>query len=51
VYVAIRYGFTIVFPWFEAARDWITATAHVGFGLLAAFTYRITARRDRARNE
>jgi hypothetical protein len=33
------YGFTIFFPWFAAARDWITATAHVVFGIVAAGVY------------
>lgn len=27
------YGFTAVFPWFVAARDWITFAAHVVFGV------------------
>ena len=34
------YGFTVVFPWFAAARDWITATAHVVFGMVAAAVYK-----------
>jgi len=37
------YGFTILFPWFEAARDWITATAHVVFGIVAAGVYAMLA--------
>jgi len=30
------YGFTLVYPWFEQARDWITVVAHVVFGVVAA---------------
>ena len=39
------YGFTIVFPWFEGARDWITLTAHLSFGIVAAGAYRVLAKR------
>jgi hypothetical protein len=35
------YGFTLVFPWFVAARDWITAVTHVVFGVVAAVVYKI----------
>lgn len=41
------YGFTALFPWFEASRDWITATAHVVFGLTAALGYQALAIRKR----
>jgi uncharacterized protein YndB with AHSA1/START domain len=34
------YGFTVLFPWFEASRDWITAAAHAAFGVTAAVIYR-----------
>ena len=44
LYALNMYGFTAVFPWFEAARDWITAAAHVAFGLAAAGVYRTLAR-------
>ncbi len=38
LYGVNMYGFTAVFPWFEASRDWITVTAHLVFGVtLAAF--------------
>ncbi len=33
------YGFTLIFPWFAQARDWITFTAHLAFGICAAGTY------------
>jgi hypothetical protein len=35
------YGFTMVFPWFEAARDWITVAAHLVFGMVAAGVYSV----------
>lgn len=34
------YGFTALFPWFAASRDWITAAAHVVFGVAVAMAYR-----------
>jgi len=39
------YGFTLVFPWFEEARDWITLVAHVVFGVVAAAVYRVLSER------
>jgi hypothetical protein len=33
------HGFTAVFPWFEASRDWITVAAHLAFGVSAAWIY------------
>lgn len=36
LFVLNMYGFTVVFPWFDVARDWITAAAHVVFGVTAA---------------
>lgn len=41
LYGVNMHGFTIVFPWFEATRGWITATAHLAFGVAAAGTYRL----------
>ncbi|WP_247869680.1 SRPBCC family protein [Herbaspirillum sp. ST 5-3] len=35
------YGFTALFPWFEASRDWITAAAHAVFGITAALAYKL----------
>lgn|SRR5574340_58781 len=37
LYVINMYGFTAVFPWFAAARDWITLSAHVVFGVACTF--------------
>jgi hypothetical protein len=45
LYVVNMYGFTRMFPWFEVTRDWITATTHVAFGIIAASSYRTLARR------
>ena len=36
LYAVNMHGFTLVFPWFAQARDWITLTAHVAFGVVAA---------------
>lgn len=44
LYVVNMYGFTAVFPWFAAARDWITLAAHLAFGVSAAVAYRAWAR-------
>jgi hypothetical protein len=30
---------TAVFPWFAEARGWVTAIAHIVFGLVAADSY------------
>lgn len=34
------YVFTLLFPWFSASRDWITAVAHAAFGISAAVLYK-----------
>jgi len=41
------YGFTTVFPWFDAARDGITVAAHVVFGVTAAGIYKTLSVRRR----
>ena len=43
------YGFTAVFPWFEANRDWITLATHVVFGVAAAGTYKMLQQRQYVR--
>ncbi|MBS4095545.1 MAG: sodium:proline symporter [Sulfuricella sp.] len=48
LYVINLYGFTIFFPWFSAARDPITAATHAVFGITAAATYQVLARRSAA---
>lgn len=47
VYAVNMYGFTAAFPWFEAARDAITAATHLVFGASAAVAYRSVADRRR----
>jgi hypothetical protein len=44
VYGVNMYGFTAVFPWFEATRDWITIAAHLAFGVAAAGIYKMLSR-------
>jgi hypothetical protein len=39
------YGFTLIFPWFAVTRDWITAAAHVVFGVVAAAVCKATQMR------
>ena len=39
------YGFTLLFPWFTATRDWITMLTHVVFGVSAAWCYQALAGR------
>ncbi len=46
VYGVNMYGFTAVFPWFEAARDWITIAAHLAFGIAAAGVYKMLSQRQ-----
>jgi len=45
LYAVNMYGFTVVFPWFEATRDPITAASHVVFGMTAALVYKMLTRR------
>lgn len=40
LYAVNMYGFTRIFPWFAATRDWITITAHISFGVVAAYAYK-----------
>jgi len=44
VFALNMYGFTTVFPWFEATRDWIAVAAHLVFGIVAAGVYKLLAR-------
>ena len=45
LYVVNMHGFTMLFPWFTAARGWITVVAHVAFGISGALAYHEAARR------
>lgn len=44
VYGINMYGFTVIFPWFSMARDWITFFTHIAFGVSLAGTYKWFAR-------
>jgi hypothetical protein len=44
LYAVNMYGFTVVFPWFEGARDWITLASHLVFGVVAALVYKVRSR-------
>jgi len=46
LYVINMYGFTFVFPWFLATRDWITFSAHLVFGATAGGVYAVLRRRS-----
>lgn len=39
------HGFTVIFPWFAQARDWITIVTHVAFGVALAGAYKALSRR------
>lgn len=45
LYLVNMHGFTLIFPWFAQARDWITVVAHLAFGIIAALVYRAAGRR------
>ena len=45
LYAINLHGFTAVFPWFVVARDGITLTGHLAFGLCASATYWLLRRR------
>lgn len=39
LYLINFYGFTVLFPWFSMARNWVSITGHALFGLVAAWAY------------
>lgn len=41
IYLVNLYGFTLLFPWFEVARDWVTLATHVVFGISLVGGYRM----------
>jgi uncharacterized protein YndB with AHSA1/START domain len=41
IYVVNLYGFTVLFPWFLVARDWVTLGTHVVFGVVLAIGYQL----------
>ena len=44
IYVVNMYGFTLLFPWFAAARGWVTLVTHIVFGVALAAGCRLFAR-------
>jgi hypothetical protein len=42
LYAINMYGFTLLFPWFTLARDWVTVATHAVFGVVVATVYRAT---------
>lgn len=47
IYLVNFYFFTILFPWFTEARNWITIFAHLVFGGVLAGSYLLLRRRER----
>ena len=39
LYLVNFYLFTVVFPWFAMARNWVSIATHILFGVVAAWTY------------
>jgi uncharacterized membrane protein YagU involved in acid resistance len=39
IYFVNFYVMTSLFPWFAMARNWVSAVAHVSFGIAAAWAY------------
>lgn len=49
LYLVNFYVLTAVFPWFANARNWVSIFAHVMFGVIAAWAYKVLeARRSGA---
>jgi hypothetical protein len=46
LYVVNFYGFTAMFPWFAAARNWGTVLTHLIFGAVLGATYAYLAPRE-----
>ncbi|AFZ69301.1 hypothetical protein [Deinococcus peraridilitoris] len=46
LYLVNFYGMTAVFPWFAMARNWISIFSHVVFGVIAAWAYQSSLRRN-----
>lgn len=45
LYLINFYGFTVLFPWFAMARNWVSIIAHIVFGAVAAWGYKAIAAR------
>jgi hypothetical protein len=50
LYLVNFYGFAVLFPWFVAARTWVTIADHLIFGLVMAWSY-VAMTRPHAREE
>jgi hypothetical protein len=44
LYLLNFYGFTALFPWFAAARNWLVIVNHLVFGAVTAWSYTAMAR-------
>ena len=40
LYFVNFYGFTVIFPWFAQARNWVTIFNHLAFGVATAALYK-----------
>ena len=47
LYLINYYGFTNVFEWFAASRDWVTTFTHISFGVGTAAAYKALERPQR----
>ena len=50
LYAVNYYAFTRIFPWFAAGRNWMTLSAHVVFGIIAAALYVLLTERKARRS-
>ena len=39
LYLVNFYGFTLLFPWFAMAHNWVTVLSHLAFGVVAGAVY------------
>ncbi|MCM2264605.1 MAG: hypothetical protein NDI73_05370 [Desulfuromonadales bacterium] len=39
LYVVNFYGFTVLYPWFATARNWVVILDHLVFGVVTAWSY------------
>jgi hypothetical protein len=46
LYLVNFHGFTAVFPWFAAARGWVSLFSNFAFGVIAAACYKALERRE-----
>ena len=41
IYIVNFYGFTVLFPWFAMARNWMSIFSHAVFGIVLAWAYKL----------